>query len=172
MERHHTRPHRSPASDGEEEREAQNSESELPTFLEELRRQRLKRWEQRKSTITYRTAHDRVGGYVSAVAEDCDSSQTSEQHRLTVCTINVVGFDDWDTKLELILQFIQDERIDAMVCIDAQLDAKRGHWYGKIAKRRLGTGTRTNVNPCISDYGSGATGSFKRVGGISTILSP
>jgi len=59
-----------------------------------------------------------------------------------------------------------------MVCIDAQLDAKRGHWYGKIAKRRLGIGTRTNVNPCISDYGTGATGSFKRVGGIFTILSP
>jgi hypothetical protein len=41
-----------------------------------------------------------------------------------VCTINVAGFDEGDTKLELILQFIQDEGIDVMVCIDAQLDAK------------------------------------------------
>ena len=63
------------------------------------------------------------------------------------------------------------ERIDVMVCIDAQLDVKRGHWYGKIAKRRLGIGTRTNVNPCITDYGNGSS-SFKRVGGIFTILSP
>ena len=84
-----------------------------------------------------------------------DNHQTSDEHRLTVYTINVAGFYDGDTKLELILQYIQDEGMDVMVCIDAQLDAKRGHWYGKIAKRRLGIGTRTNVNPCISDYGTG-----------------
>ena len=101
--RHHTRPHRFHASDGDEEREEQSCESEPPTFLQELRRQRLKRWEQRKSTFTYRTAHDRVGGYVSAAAEDSDSGQLSEDRRLTVCTINVAGFDDGDNKLELIL---------------------------------------------------------------------
>jgi hypothetical protein len=64
--------------------------------------------------------------------------------------------DVGDTKLELILQFIQDEDIDVMVCIDSQLDEKKGHWYGKNAKRRLGIGTRTNVNPCILDYGTEA----------------
>jgi hypothetical protein len=89
-----------------------------------------------------------------------------------VCTINIAGFDDGDAKLELILQFIQDEDIDVMVCIDSQLDEKKGHWYGKIAKRRLGIGTRTNVNPCILDYGTEATGVMKRVGGIFTIISP
>ena len=131
----------------------------------------LKRWEQRKSTVTYPTVHDRVGGYVSATAEVIDNHQTSDEHRLTVCTIHEAGFDDGDTKLELILQLMQDEGIDVMVSIDAQLDAKRGHWYDNIAKRRLGIGTRSNVNPCISDYGTGG-GIFKRVGGIFTILSP
>jgi len=86
-----------------------------------------------------------------------------------VCTINVAGFDEGDTKLELILQFIQHEGIDVMVSTDAQLHAKRKHWYGQIAKRRLGIGKRTNVNPCILDYGTGATGSFKRVSFIFTI---
>ena len=86
-----------------------------------------------------------------------------------MCTINVAGFDEGDTKLELILQFIQHEGIDVMVSTDAQLHAKRKHWYGKIAKRRLGIGKRTNVNPCILDYGTGATGSFKRVSCIFTI---
>ena len=54
-----------------------------------------------------------------------------------MCTINVAGFDEGDTKLELILQFIHDEGIDVMVSIDAQLHAKRKHWYGKIAKNEL-----------------------------------
>ena len=55
-------------------------------------------------------------------------------HKISVCTINVAGFDEQDTKLELLLQFMHDEDIDVLVCIDAQLDEKRGHWYGKEAK--------------------------------------
>ena len=90
---------------------------------------------------------------------------------ISVCTMNMRGFDDNDNKLELVLQFIQDESIDVMICTDSQLDEKKGHWYGKIAKRRLGVGTRTNVNPCMVEHGDGSTG-VKRVGGIFTIVSP
>jgi hypothetical protein len=44
---------------------------------------------------------------------------------ITVCTLNVRGFDENDNKLELVLQFCEDEKIDVMICIDAQLDEKR-----------------------------------------------
>ena len=142
-----------------------------PTFLEELRRMRLKRWEQRKGTV-YRAAQDQVGGYISERAKATDEQQTMASKRLKVCTLNVAGFDEADVKVELVLQFMQDENIDIMVCIDAQLDEKRGHWYGKIAKRRLGIGTRTNVNPCIMDYGTSDNGKFRRVGGIFTVIGP
>ena len=131
-----------------------SEELEAPTFLQELRRHRLNKWTQRDDSVArYRTALDRVGGALRS--NHCRSTRADEDHTISVCTVNVAGFDEQDTKIELLLQFMQDEDIDVLVCIDAQLDEKRGHWYGKIAKRRLGTGTRTNVNPCIRDYGAG-----------------
>ena len=174
-----TRPHRVPRPRGcrhhlpkalervDSDGSISDNDSEQPTFLQELRRQRLRRWEQRGSKIHYRSAHDRVGGVVlEKFNQYLDTEGT-----ITVCTLNVRGFDDGDNKLELVLQFLEDEKIDVMICIDAQLDEKRGHWYGKIAKRRLGIGTRTNTNPCITDHGDGL-GPCRRVGGIFTIIRP
>jgi Ulp1 family protease len=163
--RHHTKPDVvTTASRKDNTTEAM---AEKPTFLQELRRRRLRKWETRSEKICYRSAHDRVGGYVS---DQCEALY-SDTGNIKVCTMNIRGFDDNDNKLELILQFIQDEDIDVMLCIDAQLDVKKGHWYGKIAKRRLGVGTCTNVNPCMVVQG-GNTGTKHRVGGIFTIVSP
>ena len=165
--RHHTKP-TTGATQGRTDGDTAEPTPEQPTFLQELRRFRLRKWETRSDKICYRSAQDRVGGYLS---EQCEAL-SEINGTIKVCTINIRGFDDNDNKLELILQFIQDEEIDVMICIDAQLDMKKGHWYGKIAKRRLGVGTCTNVNPCMVDQGGSSTGSKHRVGGIFTIVSP
>ena len=175
--RHHTRPWRRTAEPTASPAPLEEDSNDGPApplpFLQELRQRRLKSWGTRKiSGRQYRTAQDSVGGYISDVACSLDGQEDAGSRRLKVCTINIAGFDDSDNKLEMILQFVQDEAIDVMVCIDAQLDSKRGDWYGKIAKRRLGVGTRTNTNPCILDYGTDKNGKFRRVGGIFTIVSP
>ena len=160
--RHHTR-FQKPASVAEPD-----VEKDKPTFLQELRRSRIRKWEKRSNKVHYRSAQDRVGGFLTARCEEL----SLDAGTITVCTMNVRGFGDDDNKLEMILQFCQDESIDVMVCIDAQLDEKRGHWYGKICKRRLGVGTRTNVNPCMVSTDGQRSGPKHRVGGIFTIIGP
>ena len=73
--RHHTRPNHGTVN-GDGVTDTQQCETEQPTFLQELRRSRLKRWEQRSNISKYRTAQDRVGGYVTSSSEVIDSDQT------------------------------------------------------------------------------------------------
>ena len=167
--RHHIKPRTQAADLGDEGADKVTEDVQKPTtFLQEIRRYRLRKWETRSQKVVYRSAQDRVGGFLSAQCE----KYGQEEGTISVCSLNVRGFDDNDITLELVLQFMQDEDIDVMVCIDAQLDEKKGHWYGKIAKRRLGVGTRTNVNPCMIEPGSGSNSIKQRVGGIFTIVGP
>ena len=104
-----------------------------------------------------------VGGFRSP--EDAD--RTPEQ-RLHVCTLNVAGLDE--CKLDLILQHMEDEEVDIMFCIDAQLSAKSGRYMGRKAKTRLGTGTVVHINPCAKHSTAGGQTAGRRVGGIMTIV--
>ena len=138
----------------------------LPSQEQIAKRERLDRWRATNlSGVQYTGGMDRVGDYSS------DKMHMVEESRIIrVCTLNINGLDD--NKLELVLQFFAEERIDVLFLIDARLDAKSGRFTGKKVKRRLGTGTRTHTNPCILDYGMDQTGGFKRIGGIFVIISP
>ena len=58
--RHRTRPSHGTVN-GDGVTDTQQCVTEQTTFLQELRRLRLKRWEQRSNISKYRTAQDRVG---------------------------------------------------------------------------------------------------------------
>ena len=150
-----------------EVRDSETTKTEtLPSQEQIAKRERLDRWRATNlSGVQYTGGMDRVGDYSS------DKMHMVEESRLIrVCTLNINGLDD--NKLELVLQFFAEERIDVLFLIDARLDAKSGRFTGKKVKRRLGTGTRTHTNPCILDYGMDQTGGFKRIGGIFVIISP
>ena len=72
-----------------------------------------------------RRAHDRVGG---SLAPRCDELRF-DAGATNICILSVRGFDDRDNTLEINRQLCQDEKIDVKNCIDAQLNAKRGHRY-------------------------------------------
>ena len=102
---------------------------------------------------SYRTVLDRVGGALRS--SQGSSSRTVDDHQISVCTISVAGFDEHDTKLELLLlQFMQDEDIDVLVCIDACCSTPLLHYPGtlQILRFLLGRGVLARyagVRACI-----------------------
>jgi hypothetical protein len=128
------------------------------------RRQLVTRWQDQDTTkYQYQNGQGRVGGQAVKATGAVDP-------QLRIGTLNVNGLDD--TKLELILQFVQGETIDVLFLIDTRIEKKAGKYMGKKIKRRLGAGTRTHVTPCTKDYGSSQLNGFRRVGGIITIIGP
>ena len=125
------------------------------------RRQALEAWRQVDKHI-YSKSSALTGG-TNDVNTNSELGAT-----VTVASLNVRGLTN--VKLELALQSFVAEEWDVLFLIDTQLDKKGGDYMGKKIKRRLGTGTRTHVCPCILDYGTDDTGGFCRAGGILVVI--
>jgi hypothetical protein len=139
-------------------------DTEEPTLLQQLQTEK-KRMRTFLPVGTKRYLRDGIkGGYL------VESQGPSTSAELKVATFNVRGLTR--EKLDLILQFIDSEQIDVLTCIDAQLTAKSGKYYGKMVKNRLGAGTVTHNSPCLANFGGIAEVKIRRAGGIFIIIGP
>ena len=133
------------------------------TEAQMTKRQVIDRWKALPaSTQVYYQGDGRVGGK--------GRLRQQEEANIRVGSLNVNGLND--IKLELVLQFFAEERLDVMVLVDTRMEHKAGKYTGKKIKRRLGPGTRIHVTPCILDYETDSTIGFRKVGGLLTIISP
>ncbi len=111
-----------------------------------------------------------IGGYKNSNAEEVQS-------KLTVCYINIRGLNN--TKLDLLLTFIQQLHIDVLVCVDAQLTPKAARALEQRTKQQLGPFSRVHYSSkhhgiIHSHSGKKSKGSppTAKAGGLFCIVSP
>jgi hypothetical protein len=119
--RHHTRPAKAAQTTA-----TANIQPQILTPEQMERRQLVTRWQAQDTTkYQYQSGQGRVGGHAVKATEAVDP-------QLRIGTLNVNGLDD--TKLELILQFVQGETIDVLFLIDTRIEKKAGKYMGKKIK--------------------------------------
>jgi len=115
--RHHTRPAKAAQTT-----ETASIQPQILTPEQMERRQLVTRWQAQDTTkYQYQSGQGRVGGQTTKATGAVDP-------QLRIGTLNVNGLDD--TKLELILQFVQGETIDVLLIITTEWLSESGrHHY-------------------------------------------
>ena len=135
-------------------------------LLEQMNRKKKQMRINLASNNSTRLGQDEIGGFLSTQP----ATGETPAGQLKVATFNVTGLTR--EKLDLLLQYMDTEKIDVLSCIDAQLSQKAGRAYGKLVKLRLGPGTVTHCSACLPHFGGTSSTPYRKVGGIFMIIGP